>query len=129
MKTVDQKVANGGYSLVSYFAKGIAEPGKPEFQVVYEDKIYYFASAEQMAVFEAAPEAFLPIFGEECAFGHSIEKEFPTDPTNFKIVDGELLLFLKNSEIDAKVLWEKEGDSVCMVKAKNHFHATNADIA
>lgn len=127
--TVDEKVANGGYSLVSYFAKGIAEPGKPEFQVAFEDKIYYFVSAEQMAAFEADPVTFLPLFGEACAFGHSIEKEFPANPTNFKIVDGELLLFLKNSDIDAKILWEDEGDSVCMIKAKNHFHSADSENA
>lgn len=113
--------AIGGYSPVSYFDAGKPEMGRPECHAVHEGKTYYFTSPLQVAVFKVNPDKYAPAFGGTCAFGHSIEKEFPVDPTSFKIVDGQLLLFLKTAEVDAKALWEKEGDKPCMVKAMKHF--------
>lgn len=119
MKT--DEAAIGGYSPVSYFEAGKPEPGRPEFHATHQGKTYHFTSAAQVAMFQANPGKYAPAFGGQCAFGHSVEKEFVPDPTSFKIVDGQLLLFLKNDEIDARALWEKEGNATCMVKAKRHF--------
>lgn len=113
--------AIGGYSPVSYFEAGKPEMGRPEFHADHHGNHYLFTSATQVATFQTNPDKYAPVFGGTCAFGHSIEKEFPVDPTSFKIVDGQLLLFLKNADVDAKALWEKEGDTACMVKAKKHF--------
>ncbi|MBY0587077.1 hypothetical protein K2X85_07860 [bacterium] len=114
----------GGYSPVSYFEVNKAEMGRPEFHAEHHGKQYLFTSAAQVATFQTNPDKYSPAFGGSCAFGHSIEKEFPVDPTSFKIVDGKLLLFLKNAEVDAKGLWEKEGDAVCLIKANKHFAQT-----
>lgn len=114
--------AIGGYSPVSYFEKGQAERGNPEFHAVHEGKTYLLASAAQLAEFRASPAQYIPAFGGTCAFGHSIEKEFPVDPTSFKIVNGQLLLFLKNADVDAKALWEHEGDTSCLHKATQHWN-------
>lgn len=118
------EIAIDGYSPVSYFEKGIAEKGDQKFNVQYEGKEYWFATESQKSAFVANPTQYLPAFGGACAFGHTIEKEFPVDPTSFKIVDGSLLLFLKNAEVDAKDLWDKEGDSACMLKANNHWKSS-----
>jgi YHS domain-containing protein len=118
--TIDATI--GGYSPVSYFENGQAERGNPEFHAVHEGKTYFFTSAAQVATFQANPGKFAPAFGGQCAYGHAVEKEFPVDPTNFKIEDGKLLLFLKNAEVDAKVLWEKEGNGACMVKANRNWN-------
>jgi YHS domain-containing protein len=122
-KTVEPAI--GGYSPVSYFEKGQAEQGNSEFQSEHEGKTYFFTSAAQVKTFQANPDKFAPAFGGQCAYGHVVEKEFPVDPTNFKIEDGKLLLFLKNAEVDAKALWEKEGDVACMVKANRHWSKVN----
>jgi len=119
-KTVEAAI--GGYSPVSYFEKGQAEPGIPEFHAEHEGKTYSFTSAAQVTTFQANPNKYAPAFGGQCAYGHSVEKEFPVDPTNFKIEGGKLLLFLKNAEVDARALWEKEGDGACMVKANQHWN-------
>ena len=103
----------GGYSPVSYFEKGRAELGKPEHAVEHDGKVYHLASAEQAKTFRADPDKFLPAHGGICAYGVTVGKEFPVDPTNFKIVDGRLLLFLKNDELDARELWEKEHGQQC----------------
>jgi YHS domain-containing protein len=118
--------AIGGYSPVSYFEANAAEPGRPEFAATHAGKTYLFTSAAQKATFEADPERYVPAFGGTCAFGHVIEKEFPVDPTSFKIVDGKLLLFLKNDQVDAKALWEKEGDAACMIKANRNYRPKTA---
>jgi hypothetical protein len=34
-------------------------------------------------------------------------QRFPVDPTNFKIVDGRIMLFLKNASVDAVDIWNK----------------------
>ncbi len=112
----------GGYSPVSYFEKGQAELGIPEFHAEHEGKTYYFASAAQLSTFQANPDKYAPAFGGLCAYGYAVEKEFPVDPTNFKIEDGRLLLFFKNPEIDAKALWEKEGNGACLVKADQQWN-------
>ncbi len=122
--SVTMDVAIDGYSPVSYFEKGVAEKGKPEINARYEGKEYRFVTESQKSAFVAAPTKYVPAFGGSCAYGHAIEKEFPVDPTNFKIVDGMLLLFLKNSEVDAKALWDKDGDAACMLKANTHWKSS-----
>lgn len=111
----------GGYSPVSYFEKGQAELGSAEHQATYEGKTYYFTSAAQLKTFQSNPAHYAPAFGGSCAFGHAIDKEFPVDPTSFKIEDGKLLLFLKTADVDAKAMWEKEPAGSCMLKANQHY--------
>jgi YHS domain-containing protein len=122
MSTVEASI--NGFSPVSYFEKNHAEQGLPQFRAEHARKVYFFTSAAQVATFQGNPDKYVPAFNGTCAFGHSIEKEFPVDPTSFKIVDGQLLLFLKNADVDARALWDKEGDAACMIKAKAHAHAT-----
>lgn len=122
MTSRDTVVGLNGYSPVSYFEKG-PELGKPEFSAVHKGTTYYFTSAEQRARFLASPEKYLPAFDGFCAFGQSIEKEFPVDPTSYKIVNGRLFLFLKNSEVDALQLWNKGDQAELLAKAQQHFHS------
>ena len=102
------EIAIGGYSPVSYFEKGQAELGSPDHAVEHDSKVYHFTSAEQAKMFRATPDKYLPEHGGACAYGVTVGETFPTDPTNFKIVDGRLLLFLRNDKVDARELWEKE---------------------
>ena len=118
-----EKFAIGGYSLVSYFEHGVAEPGLPEFFVKYEGKTYLFTSLQQAEFFEKDPQKYLPAFGGTCAFGQVIDRNLPIDPTNFKIVDGQLLFFLKTPSIDSKALWDSLGDRICMLKAMKNWQA------
>lgn len=101
-------LAIGGYSPVSYFEKGCAELGSSRHAVEHGGRVYHLASAEQAEAFRASPDKFLPAHGGVCAYGVTVGETFPVDPTNFKVVDGRLLLFLKNDEVDARELWEKE---------------------
>ena len=107
------EIAIGGYSPVSYFENGGAEVGSPDHAVTHENKTYHLTSSQQAETFRASPDKYLPEHGGWCAFGTTKGEKFPVDPHNFKIVDGRLMLFLKNEEVDARELWEKENGAQC----------------
>lgn len=125
MKSANEKIGIGGYSPVSYFESG-PETGKPEFAHTHSGTIYYLTSQEQLNKFRLNPEKYLPAFDGFCAFGHAIEKEFAVDPTSYKIVDGRLLLFLKNQEVDALKLWNEGNERELLMKAAHHFSKSAA---
>lgn len=105
-----------GYSPMSYFESG-PEPGSPEFAVVHEGVTYFLTDAEQVRKFSADPEKYAPAYGGWCAFGMAVEDHFPIDPESYKIVDGRLMLFLRNPEVDALELWNQQGDRPSTKKA------------
>ena len=92
---------------VIYTVENIAHlPGESVFLVPDpEDQDEEVLSVQ--AMFDKAPEKYLPAYGGWCAFGMSVEDKFPVDPTNFKIVDGRLHVFLKNKNVDARKLWNQ----------------------
>ncbi|MFG0306766.1 MAG: YHS domain-containing (seleno)protein [Phycisphaerales bacterium JB040] len=110
-----------GYSPVSYFTKGRAERGRPEFSVEHNGVTYHLASAEQVEMFNKNPSRYEPQCGGWCAFGMSIEDKFPVDPTKFKVVDDRLYLFLNNAEIDAFELWQQGDQRELTEKAQEHW--------
>lgn len=114
-------VAIDGYSPVSYFTKGKAERGRPEFAVEHEGITYLLTSQEQVEVFKASPDRFVLAYGGWCAFGMAIQDKFPVDPTRFKIVNGRLMLFLRNEQVDALALWNKGDERENLRKADAHW--------
>ncbi len=112
-----------GYCPVAYFAVGEPVQGRSEYSSTYEGKLYHLVSEEAKQEFDINPEQYVPAYGGLCAFGMSIEKEFETDPTNFKIIDGKLYLFLKNDDTDALELWNNEDEAKCLANAHRHWEA------
>ena len=110
-----------GYCPVAYFAVDKAVRGKPEFASTHNDVTYHFVSADAKKAFDAAPEKYIPAFGGWCAFGMSVSDKFPVDPTNFKIVDGRLMVFLENKNVDALELWNKGNERELTKKAEAHW--------
>ncbi len=119
----DTKIALRGYSPVSYFEKGRPEMGKKEFKSTYQGIHYYFTSASQKRTFEANPSKYIPAYGGWCAYGIAVGGLFRIDPEKYKIVDGQLLVFLNNIEVDARDLWNEtpNGDVVNSKKAKENW--------
>lgn len=108
-----------GYSPVSYFTKNIAEQGSPDYQYQYKDQVYYFVSEEQIDIFKARPEKYVPQFGAFCPYSLTLGKKTPIDPTNFKIVGDYLLLFHRTEKTDGLKLWNRDEDEQAMLmKAK-----------
>lgn len=114
-------VAMQGYSPVSYLTEGRAEPGDARFRVEHEGVTYFLTSAEQVEQFEREPQRFAPAYGGWCAYGMAVQDKFPVDPTNFKVVDGKLLLFLRNDKVDALKLWNKGEEGENLRKAAAHW--------
>ena len=67
-------------------------------------------------MFVANPKKYLPAYGGWCALGVATGQRFPVDPTNFKVVNGQIMLFLKNAKVDGVELWNKD-------EAQNHQKA------
>jgi len=110
-----------GYCPVAYFAVGKPVLGKPEFASTYDGVTYHFVSADAKKAFDAEPEKYLPAFGGWCAFGMAEADKFPVDPRCFKIVDGRLLLFLRNQNVDALELWNKGDEGGFLSKAEKFW--------
>lgn len=118
-------IALEGYCPVAYFAVDKAVKGLPEHSSDHKGVTYWFVSADAKAAFDANPEKYIPAYGGWCAFGMAVKDKFPVDPTVFKIVDGRLLLFLKNEKVNALDLWNQKNDQELSVKADEHWAKVN----
>ncbi len=114
-------VALEGYCPVAYFVAGKPVRGSADFAVVHDDVTYYFVNADAKRLFEKNPEKYLPAYGGWCAYGIALGDKFPVDPTRFKIVDGRLMLFLRNRNIDTLPLWLDGGEAALAAKADAHW--------
>ena len=119
----DTKIALGGYSPVSYFEEGRAEKGTKHFKSQVEGVAYYFTNEVQKRTFDNNPSKFIPAYGGYCAFGVAVAGLFRADPENYKIVDGQLLVYLNDLEVDARKLWNEtpNGDVELTKKAKANW--------
>lgn len=114
-------LALDGYCPVAYHAVNKPVRGQAEYQSTYNDVTYYFVNADAKKEFDRNPEKYLPAYGGWCAFGMSIEDKFPVDPTNFKIIDGRLHVFLRNRNVDARELWNQGAEADLLKKAAAHW--------
>ena len=114
-------VAIEGYCPVAYFAVNKPVRGKPEHASAYNGVTYHFVSADAKKAFDANPKKYIPAYGGWCAFGMAVQDKFPIDPEKFKIVDGKLLLFLNNRNVDALKLWNDGNEKELLRKAEAHW--------
>ncbi len=102
------RVAIEGYDPVSYFANNEARKGNPAIRSEYRGVVYYFASAENRALFADSPKKYLPTYGGWCATAMATGDKVGIDPENFKVTDGRLFLFYKGIWGNAIKDWNKE---------------------
>jgi YHS domain-containing protein len=96
------KLAIGGYDVVSYFTVNKATKGTKQFTATNNGATYYFASEKNRKAFKANPTKFLPQCDGYCAWGVSEKNaKFPTNPKTFKVVNGKLYLFF-NGQLEGK---------------------------
>lgn len=115
----------GGYSPVSYFEKAKPHHGTPAFQGKHQGVTYFFASQRELDKFNANPARFVPAYGGWCAYGMAVEGKFDADPTNYQIIDGKLMVFLKNEQVDTLELWKKEPSAGLTAKANAYWAKLN----
>ncbi len=115
------KVRGEGYCPVAYFAVNKPVRGKPQYASTYNDVTYHFVSADAKKAFDGDPNKYIPAFGGWCAFGMAVQDKFPVDPRNFKLVNGRLMVFLRNKNVDALDLWNQGNEAEQIAKAKAHW--------
>lgn len=100
-------VAIEGYCPVCYLAANKAVKGTSKIAHDYNGVTYWFVNEDARNAFIANPKKFLPAYGGWCALGAAMGQRFPVDPTNFKIVDGRIMLFLKNAKFNTLDNWNQ----------------------
>jgi YHS domain-containing protein len=111
------KIANGGYDVVSYFTDNAAQKGDLEYTVQLKGVKYQFATEEHQKLFKNNPEKYLPVCNGYCAWGVAEKgKKVPVNPETFKIINGKLYLFFNGdfngSPFNTLPEWNKNEDSL-----------------
>jgi len=113
------KVAIGGYDVVSYFNAGKAMKGDPTINTNYNTIIYRFISNENKEAFLKNPEAYLPQYDGYCALAVGAQnKKVSINPEEFKVTEGKLYLFfngplpLSGKKFNSVEPWNKDENNL-----------------
>jgi hypothetical protein len=93
-----------GHDVVSYFTDHHHQLGSPAVKSVYKGVTFRFATAEHKAMFDAAPEKYIPQFGGFCANGIVYAIPWGGDADVWEIFDGKLYIFGGKGSHDAFML-------------------------
>ena len=94
-----------GTDPVAYFTEGKPVEGSSDHKFEWNGATWLFASAENLATFQANPEKYAPQYGGYCAWAVSQGYTASTDPEAWKIVDGKLYL---NYSKSVQSTWEED---------------------
>jgi len=116
-------LAIGGYDVVSYFSEG-AMQGKKSISTKHDGATYYFSNQENLKMFKANPDKFLPQYGGFCAWGVAEKQSmFPINPETYDIVDGKLYLFFdgdfKGKPLNTMLPWSAETTKLAKAADQN----------
>ena len=85
-------IALAGHDPIAWFVEQRPRRGNPAFRAEYAGVTWHFASAANLARFQAAPAAHAPRFGGFCAYGVARGYKVDIDPEAWHIQDGALFL-------------------------------------
>ncbi|MFN0194537.1 MAG: YHS domain-containing (seleno)protein [Aestuariivirga sp.] len=97
-------VGAGGFDVVSFFTGTPAE-GKAEFSTEWKGATWRFATAENLAAFQSAPEKYAPQYGGYCAYGVAQGYAVKGEPEAWSVVDGKLYL---NYSLEVRDQWKAD---------------------
>jgi enamine deaminase RidA (YjgF/YER057c/UK114 family) len=99
----ETRLAISGYDPVAYFTDGKPVQGKAEFEFMWHDAHWRFASAGHRDLFMKDPEHYAPQFDGYCALGVAWQQPHKdtVDPNAWAIVDGKLYLTHTARGLDA----------------------------
>ena len=100
----DARVMLKGHDVVAYFTDGHHALGSAQIKSVYEGVTFRFASAEHKALFDAAPQKYLPQYGGFCANGIAYGIPWGGDADTWLMRDGKLYIFGGAGSRDAFLL-------------------------
>lgn len=93
-----------GHDVVSYFTEKTHKPGSPAIKSLYKGVTFRFSKPEHKALFDAAPEKYIPQFGGYCANGIAYAIPWGGDADTWEIIDGKLYIFGGKGSHDAFML-------------------------
>jgi YHS domain-containing protein len=89
----DERLLLDGHDVVSYFTENRHRRGDAAFKSVYKGVTLRFSSAQNKALFDKTPEAYLPQYGGYCANGIVYGIPWGGDGDSWRIIDGKLYMF------------------------------------
>ncbi len=93
-----------GYDVVSYFTEGRERPGVAAIRSDYKGVTFRFSKVENKALFDAAPEKYVPQFGGYCTNGIVYGIPWGGDADTWQMIDGKLYIFGGQGSKDAFLL-------------------------
>jgi len=93
-----------GHDVVSYFTEGTHKAGQPSIKSVHKGVTFRFSKPEHKALFDQAPEKYLPQFGGYCTNGIVYGIPWGGDADTWKMIDGKLYIFGGKGSMDAFLL-------------------------
>jgi YHS domain-containing protein len=91
----ESPLAIQGYDAVAYFTRERATPGDARFEYQWDERRWWFASAENRRRFVADPVRYAPQFANFCAVALARGEVKVANPEYWLISDGKLYLFGK----------------------------------
>lgn len=82
-----------GADVVAYFTEDRYVQGQPEYASQFEGVDFHFASAENKAMFDAEPTAYVPQFGGYCTNGIAFGIPWGGNAEDFLVRDKKLYIF------------------------------------
>lgn len=82
-----------GYDPVAYFTDAKPTIGDPQYQYELDGVVYRFASEQNLELFKADPDRYVPQFLNLCTVALSRGKQVMVDPDYWAVHDGRLYLF------------------------------------
>lgn len=122
----DRHVILFGHDVVSYFTDGRHAMGSPAHKSVHKGVTFRFASAAHKALFDAAPEKYIPQFGGYCANGIVYGIPWGGDADTWRIIDGKLYIFGGAGSRDAFLVDERANLALAQKYWKEEVEGANA---
>lgn len=117
-----------GHDVVSYFTDGKHQRGSPTIKSVYKDVTFRFATAEHKALFDQAPEKYIPQFGAYCTNGIVYGIPWGGDADVWEMIDGKLYIFGGRGSRDAFMLDPKRNMALANKYWNEEMSGSNAFV-
>lgn len=99
----------GGYDVVAYFTESKPVEGDDGISTEYKGADWYFSSKENLDLFLADPEKYLPQYGGYCAWAVANNSTASGDPLQWAVVNGKLYL---NYNADIQAQWNADKENL-----------------
>lgn len=91
--TAQEGLAIKGYDPVAYFTVGKPMSGSSEFEHVWDERRFRFASAKHLDLFKVDPLRYAPQFSNYCTMSLTRGLLVEANPEHWLISDGKLYIF------------------------------------